>query len=62
MKDNKSMEDNMKDRSEFKKENNKDFIKKGVKTQNQVSKNQFVTTIEEPALNESAFDKHKVSH
>lgn len=52
----------MKERCECKKENNKDYIKKGVKTQNQISKNQFVTTIEEPALNESAFDKHKVSY
>jgi len=45
----------MKTRKEAKAENNRDFIKKSTKTQNQISKNRFNTTVEEPELNESVF-------
>ena len=45
----------MKTRKEAKAENNKDFIKKDTKSQNQISNNRFNTTIEEPALNDSVF-------
>lgn len=38
---------------------NETFLKSGNKTQNQVSKNSFNTTIEKPGINESALDKEK---
>lgn len=40
-------------REEAKAANNKNFLKKGMKSEGQVSKNQFVSTIEEPELNKS---------
>lgn len=43
----------MKTRKEAKADNNRDFIKKGMKSQEQISNNQFVSTIEEPELNKS---------
>jgi hypothetical protein len=43
----------MQTREEAKAENNKDFLKKGMKNQNQISKNHFISSIEEPKLNES---------
>jgi len=48
----------MKTRKEAKAENNRNFIKKDMKSQHQVSKSQFLTTIEEPELNDSVNHTH----
>ena len=49
----------MKDREQAKKENRRDYIKKDTRTQNGVSKNQIIQTIEESAYNESVFETKK---
>ena len=46
----------MKNRREYTKEN---YLKNGTKSQNNNPKNKYVTTIEEPALNESAIEAKK---
>lgn len=46
----------MKNKREYTKEN---YLKNGVKTQNNNPKNQYITTIEEPALNESGIEAKK---
>lgn len=38
---------------------NETFLKNGTKTQNQISKNRFTTTIEKPGINESGLEAHK---
>lgn len=38
---------------------NETFLRNGVKTQNQISKNSFVTTIEKPGINESGIEAKK---
>lgn len=35
------------------------YLRNGIKTQNQWSKNSFITTIEEPALNKSGVEAKK---
>lgn len=37
----------------------KNYLRNGNKTQNQISKNSFVNTIEQPALNESGLEAKK---
>ena len=46
----------MKNRREYTKEN---YLKNGTKAQNNNPKNKYVTTIEEPALNESGIEAKK---
>lgn len=41
---------------EYTKEN---YLRNGVKTQNNNSKNQYITTVQEPALNESGVEAKK---
>lgn len=43
----------MNNKRRYTKEN---YLKNGTKTQNNNSKNKYVTTLEEPALNESGID------
>jgi hypothetical protein len=49
----------MKTRKEAKADNNRDFLKKGTKSQDQFSKNQFISSVEEPELNKSVEYTHK---
>lgn len=49
----------MKDREQAKKENLRNYIKKDTKTQNQVSKNQMIQSVEESAYNDSVFSTNK---
>lgn len=37
----------------------KEYLRNGTKTQNQVSKNQFVNTVEQPRMNESGMEAKK---
>ncbi|MBU3182257.1 hypothetical protein [Clostridium psychrophilum] len=49
----------MMNREQASKENKRDYLKKGTKSQNQNSKNQIVQTIESRAVNESANESVK---
>ncbi|MCB2293753.1 hypothetical protein LGK95_09470 [Clostridium algoriphilum] len=49
----------MMDREQASKENRRDYIKKGNRTQNGVSKNQIIQTIEESAYNDSVLKTNK---
>ena len=49
----------MKDREQAKKENLRNYIKKDTKTQNQVSKNQMIQSVEESAYNDSVLSTNK---
>lgn len=44
------------DKDTVKKENKRNYMKKGFRSQNQHSKNQLVQTIEVPAINSSVFE------
>lgn len=52
----------MKSRDEVRKENRKDFIKKGVKSQGQFSKNSIVQTIEDGGINDSIKEAKENQH
>lgn len=49
----------MKDQKQAKKENLRNYIKKDTKTQNQISNNHMVQSIEESAYNDSVFSTNK---
>lgn len=49
----------MKDQKQAKKENMRNYIKKDTKTQNQISNNHMVQSIEESAYNDSVFNTNK---
>ena len=46
----------MKNKRKYTKEN---YLKNGTKTQNNKQKNKYITTLEEPALNESGVEAKK---
>jgi len=49
----------MKSREEASKENSRNYLKKGTKSQNQNSQNQIIKTTEESAYNDSVFQTNK---
>ena len=52
----------MKDREEVKAENQRNYLRKGNKSQGQHSRNQIPQTIERKANNDSAFDREDIEY